>query len=99
MAGIDIPNAGRYTIKGANGYYYVRAEYMKRFFQQHINVKGVSVGSNHQIIDYGIVYQGGMSNVSGHVDVVFAYMAAGTFYNNSLRGSLYKAKNTIVWKK
>ena len=47
----------------------------------------------------GLVYQSGFSNVSGHVDVVFSNKAAGTYYNPELRGSLFNAKETIVWRR
>jgi hypothetical protein len=46
-----------------------------------------------------LVYQSGFSNVSGHIDVVFSNKAAGTYYNPQLRGSLFNAKETIVWRK
>ena len=33
------------------------------------------------------------------VDVVFSNKAAGTYYNPELRGSLFNAKETIVWRR
>lgn len=71
---------------------------MGQYISNHVNVRGLSVGRNHSSIKYGLVYQSGFSNVSGHVDVVFTNKAAGTYYNPKLRGLLFNAKNTIVWK-
>lgn len=77
----------------------INAKLMSQYFSNHINVKGLPVGRNHSSIKYGLVYQSGFSNVSGHVDVVFSNKAAGTYYNPELRGSLFNAKETIVWRR
>ena len=94
LSGIEIPESNS-TIKGSNGYYYASAEKMFRYLKQHINVKGIGV--NHKTINYGIVYQEGFKNVSGHVDVVYGGKAAGTYYNPKLKGNLYNVKKTILW--
>lgn len=97
LSGIEIPNGGSNTVKGDNGYYYASAKKMIRFFNSHISI-GKSVGRNYKSIRIGLVYQSGFSNVSGHVDVVYNYKAAGTFYNRNLNGNLYNVPKTVVWK-
>ena len=70
---------------------------MSLFFKNHINVKGRIKGYN--TVDYGLVFQDGFKNVSGHVDVVYNKIAAGTYYDSHLRGSLHDVSITKVWWK
>jgi hypothetical protein len=99
IKGIALPYIKGRTLKGDNGNYFLKASWMKNYLRSHINTKGISVGKNHKVIRYGIVFQEGFQGVSGHIDVVWNYKAAGTFFNRTLNGSLWNTMNTIVWKK
>lgn len=64
---------------------------MSLFFKEHFKRSGISINYN-KYVKYGIVFQNGFKNVSGHVDVIYNGKAAGTS-----NGILYNT-STILWK-